>query len=396
MGGIGGQGVDGCLDGDLFLDHLSAGGSFRLVADKEDVVGRVFQALAEMVDNPAAGAHAAAGDDDRRAGDIQQLFMVLVFLHSIEPLEIKGVVAPRLEVFRLFIPEAIQACINFSDPQAQGGIDKHRNLHAYPVQFVEQLLGSAQGKGGDIDNAFIGEGLVEHFAERVDAAFSARMRSIAVGGFEDEQVTALGRVGIGQDGGVGAAEVAGEDHPIGLVLISGKSEQDKARAEDVPGIAQFKGDLLFQGKCLVQFKAPCQLIDQTFQAADILVGPAGKRHGVTEHGQEQRPGGMGADDLAPESGIEQVRHPADVVDMGVGEKQIVYFARRDRELVKGQQRVIAIGAAAVDEDVYAVGGTGAGFYQVTGTGDAFFGAEVAYFYVIHFSFFSLICINLGT
>ena len=46
-----------------------------------------------VVDDPSACAHTAAGDDDCRPVDIQQLLMVLVFLHGVEPLEIKGVVA---------------------------------------------------------------------------------------------------------------------------------------------------------------------------------------------------------------------------------------------------------------------------------------------------------------
>jgi len=52
----------------------------------------------EVVDNPSTAAHAAAGDDDGWAGDMQQLLVVLVFLHGIKPLEIKGVVAFGLEM----------------------------------------------------------------------------------------------------------------------------------------------------------------------------------------------------------------------------------------------------------------------------------------------------------
>ena len=39
---------------------------------------------------------------------------------------------------------------------------------------------------------------------------------------------------------------------------------------------------------------------------------------IMEHGNQQGFGGMGADDLAPESGVNQVRHPADVIDVGMG------------------------------------------------------------------------------
>lgn len=49
---------------------------------------------------------------------------------------------------------------------------------------------------------------------------------------------------------------------------------------------------------------------------------------------------MGADYLASEPGIDQVRHPADVIDMGVGQEQIIYLSGWDRKLGKGQYWVI--------------------------------------------------------
>jgi hypothetical protein len=65
-----------------------------LVSYKKYVASRVFKTRFQVVDNPSAAAHAAAGDDDGWAGDMQQLLVVLVFL----PLEIKGVVAFGLEL----------------------------------------------------------------------------------------------------------------------------------------------------------------------------------------------------------------------------------------------------------------------------------------------------------
>ena len=74
-----------------------------------------------------------------------------------------------------------------------------------------------------------------------------------------------------------------------------------------------------------------------------------------EHGYQQRFGGMGADDLAPEPGIDELRHPADMIDVRMGQKHVVYFVRLNRKLVKGQLRVMTICLAAVHKDIYAVG-----------------------------------------
>ncbi len=59
---------------------------------------------------------------------------------------------------------------------------------------------------------------------------------------------------------------------------------------------------------------------------------------------------LGADDLTTERGIDQVRNPADVIDVGMGEKQKVDLCRRHREPVEGHLRVMVLGNAAVHQD----------------------------------------------
>jgi hypothetical protein len=51
------------------------------------------------------------------------------------------------------------------------------------------------------------------------------------------------------------------------------------------------------------------------------VGPVGKRHGISEHGQELGFGAVGADDLTGKPGIDQVRDPSDVIDVDCSIKQ---------------------------------------------------------------------------
>ena len=88
---------------------------------------------------------------------------------------------------------------------------------------------------------------------------------------------------------------------------------------------------------------------------------------------------MGADDLAPEAGFDQVRHAADVVDMGVGQEEVVDFFGRYGKLVERKLRIAALGFAAVHQDVDTVGRSRMGFDEVAGAGDTFFGAEMGNF-----------------
>jgi len=60
---------------------------------------------------------------------------------------------------------------------------------------------------------------------------------------------------------------------------------------------------------------------------------------------------MGADDLTLESRRNQVRHPSDMIDVGVGKKQKVYFPRRNRELVKTRFRIMAVCRTAVHQNI---------------------------------------------
>ena len=110
------------------------------------------------------------------------------------------------------------------------------------------------------------------------------------------------------------------------------------------------------------------------------IGSVGKRHGIPEHGDEQGFGAVCADDLTAEPGIDQVRDPADVIDVGMGEKQKVDLCRRHRELVERHLRVMALGNAAVHQDGDAAAVVRLKSDQVAGAGDAGFGAKMVYGY----------------
>jgi hypothetical protein len=59
-----------------------------------------------------------------------------------------------------------------------------------------------------------------------------------------------------------------------------------------------------------------------------------------------------------------------VIDVGMGQKQITDVPGRHRKIFKGELRVVAIGFAAVDENV----DTHPGLDEMAGAGDAVLGA----------------------
>ena len=80
---------------------------------------------------------------------------------------------------------------------------------------------------------------------------------------------------------------------------------------------------------------------------------------------------MGADDLALELPVDQLGYTADMVDVGMGEEQVVDLGRRNRPLVHGLLWIVPLGQAAVDQDIEAIE-----LQQVAGAGDAVLGAEM--------------------
>jgi len=93
MGGISCQCGDTGLDWHFLLNNAPPQGSLCLISHKKDVIFRIIKAVLQVINNAAAGAHAAAGNDDGRTFYVQKLFMLPEPFHCIEILEINGMVA---------------------------------------------------------------------------------------------------------------------------------------------------------------------------------------------------------------------------------------------------------------------------------------------------------------
>lgn len=119
-----------------------------------------------MIDDPAAGAHAAAGKNNGRALGITELEMIAVAFHRIEPVEIDGMVSTEEKIPGFLIPIFGKLRINLRYFKTQRGIHEHRwaflalkrgkhfladRIGKKPVHFVDQFLGAAQGESRNKD-----------------------------------------------------------------------------------------------------------------------------------------------------------------------------------------------------------------------------------------------------
>jgi hypothetical protein len=255
-----------------------------------------------------------------------------------------------------------QAGIDFGDFQAQGRIDEYRRalftlqfrkhllvagVGKDAVHFIDQFLGAPQGKGRDEHLAVVGQCPGKDVAQLPDALVPGFVQPVAVGGFHDHQIGRVRCFGIDQDGRVRCTQISGKSTDAPL-LWSWKRMKLEPRM--CPARPNLERDAFFQVEGLAIFKSPRQVVDGPCDPADKPARESGKFHGIGQHGVKQGLGGVGTDDFALKALLDQFRHPADVIDVGMGEKQVVDFGRRYGPVADSRARFAALGQAAVHHD----------------------------------------------
>jgi hypothetical protein len=191
-------------------------------------------------------------------------------------------------------------------------------------QFVEQFLGAADAEGRDEQAALVAEAAFAEGLQALPAILAAFVGAVAVGAFEDDDVGAVGRSGRWQQGGVGGAEVTGEDDALCL-LAPLEIEFDVGRAEDVARRRQPDAQRHFAA----DDRAPLfvgygdgLLADLLEKAADQrLVAGESDLQGIFEDQRQQRRRGLAADDRPAITGRQQPGDAPDMVDVHVGDDQ---------------------------------------------------------------------------
>ena len=248
MGGVAGQGVHAGFDRSalpvedgiaawlfcIFLDG-PAWGAGGLIANEENVVCGLFDAILQVTDDPAAGAHPTAGQDNSGAFAFTEFQMVPVVFDGIEAVKVDWMVPPAFQIVGLLVPKFRELVINAGDLQAQGRIHEDgralpalqfreqftvKRIAKNPVHFIDQFLGAPQGKGRDEDLAAVRQCPRENSPELFDALMPIGVQSIAVGGFHDHQIGTVRRLRIDQDRRICCADVSGkENRPAAFIVL---------------------------------------------------------------------------------------------------------------------------------------------------------------------------------
>ena len=139
----------------------------------------------------------------------------------------------------------------------------------------------------------------------------------------------------------------------------------------MPGPAQLEMDALFQGEIFVELKAVGKLVNTMENVLPSLFGHIRKAQCVRQERLKEGIGGMGAEDFAFEAVMDKLRDAADMIDMGVGQKQKINIPRRNRPAGHGRNLIPALGHTAVHKNVEPLT-----LQQMTGTGDGMLTAKM--------------------
>ena len=146
----------------------------------------------------------------------------------------------------------------------------------------------------------------------------------------------------------------------------------------MPGAIKFEANLVFEVEGYAVFSPPGKFIDG---GDDPVGGPAIIVRLSARRRLSRAPEWPWSDESIrspPEAAVDQVGTAADVVDVGVGQQQVVDLVGRDGPLAHGLLGFVPLGQAAVDED-----GEFVELKQLAGAGDAVFGAEMGNTIVSH-------------
>ena len=317
------------------------------VADTEYGGGGVFDVVGEMVFDSASLHHARGGDDD--TGFVAQV----EFLGGLDGLDVlQAVESEGVGVFLHVVEDGLAEAFGVEAHDVGGGdaeraVDKDIDVGQEfgmleAVEGIDDFLRAANGEGGDDEFAFLlGAGVEHGHEEFLLGILEGVVDAVAIGGFHDEVVDLREGFGVFEYVFAVSAYVAGVAQLNDAAAVA-YFEVDTAAAQDVAGIVELDSHFALDVEgfvvgdtdetvhtllCLLLgvdgFDGVFMLLLEFFvEGVDIGLLYAAS---IGQHDGAEIAGGGGAEDGAAESQLVDVGDETGVVDMGVGEDEVIDF-----------------------------------------------------------------------
>ena len=329
-----------------------------LIAHKHHGALLTPQVVLEVVADTPGVTHARGRDDDLGVGVRVQSHGLLSGLGDVQAGELEqGTALQGLN--GLFVQIAVEiAGENPGSGASQGGVHihlkignaAHQALLFHLTHKVQKLLGAAHRKGGDDDISAFGEGLVNESGQisGVVRVHVHVVEAVPVGALRDHIVRFRDKLGVPDDGLLPVANVPGEDDLFGLAVL-GQPQLGAGRAQQVPGVGEAELDVVIDLNLLAVFthhqvSEGALHIGQGVQGLHrgtsgplaLLVFPLGVTlldvGGVPQHNVQQLGGEAGAVDVAAKSLLDEQGNAAGVVNVGVGDNDVLNVAGHEVQL----------------------------------------------------------------
>lgn len=322
--------------GAVLLD-LVAGCAGGLEADEQDVVARVFDHRLDVIDDAAAGRHAAGGDHHGGAAGLHQVVdqreVILVRIDRDQVVERQRMTAGTQPLVRLGVPPGLQRVVRCVEASRQRRIDndgeitpaRTRRPVNQALKFVQQFLGPADAESRDHDGAAVLQRMLDGGLQAQAAHTTVFMVAVAVGALQHHGVRTLRRLGRGQQRRVRRAEVAREHDALAARAVA-DVEFRIGGAEDVSRAlqaqAQRRGGVVDEHLPFVVVDGDRLLADHQQRGFDepLVAGEADFQR-VFDHQRQECGRRLGAVDRPAETGRQQVWKAAHVVNVHVGDHQ---------------------------------------------------------------------------
>ena len=349
----------------------------RAVADHEDSSGGVGDMVCHVVLHAPRLKHARCGDDDAGVGAVVQALRLVDIGDVAQRIEAEWVVVEAQHVLHVGVEFGQIHAEDMGGVDRQGRIDidgdaGQASVVVELVEYIDYLLRAPDGETGDDEFALLID--ARGFDDAEQFLFADKrvvVQAVTVGGLADEVVALREELRRAEDMAVEAPDVArvGDAFPLALLL---DFERADGGAEHVPRVGEGEEDIVTDAETAVVAngdKVLHALLDVVVvveglhlglvEAVHLLVVPADilrlYESSVLQHDSAQVARGGGGNDVAAETEPEDVGEQPRVVNVGMGQDDVVDVLRFETEVAVGGigLHAFALVHAAIKENAHA-------------------------------------------
>jgi|GEM_PF-4252902 len=229
------------------FDQSAAQRMFGLKSHDGDDVGFVLDGMFEVVHDTPSFAHAGRGDDHTGALQFIQSFAFFRRGNIANISGRKGISFRRERAEGFFVVTLGVFSKDVCDLRRQRRVDINRERVDSPLSHQsfdphDQVLRASERECGHDDLALLffgmGDQLLSFLSQRLPGFF---VQAVAVGGFDDQHITAWRRSGIAEDRHLRAPEIARKEHRR-TIAARGIFEANGGGSKDMADVVEGRGD----------------------------------------------------------------------------------------------------------------------------------------------------------